>query len=107
MVPSGVASAMTWMPREWSSVPTMGRIRPLVMRLSQFSRVKQVRREAWYRRSWPHTASKSASGSASISARARRISNTMAPAAERESMTQICLSGCSSRTMSRAMQAAW
>lgn len=36
----------------------------------------------------------------------RRISSTMAPAAARESMTQICFSGCSSSTISRAMQAA-
>ena len=44
---AGVASAMTWMPREWSSVPTMGFMRPFLMRLSKFSRVKQSRREAW------------------------------------------------------------
>ena len=45
-MPSAVASAMMWMPRERSNVPTMGRIRPFLMRLSKFSRVKQVRKVA-------------------------------------------------------------
>ena len=37
----------------------------------------------------------------------RGNARAMVPEAARESMTQICLSGCSSSTMSRAMQAAW
>ena len=74
------------------------------MRLSKFSRVKQVRSAAWYSRSWAQMSSKSPP--ASKSRFARRIKRIMAPAVALESMTQISFSGCSSSAMSRPRTAA-